>query len=130
MIQCVLGFLVDDCAPMDTKITRNPCENNMLTNSDKAFYKFQLFLKWKGLSFTTLDCQQARKRIRTDHEFTFFRRGNELQSKKYCIRFCTEDRTVRNQLPMRVFRCYWEIEVVKFALVCFLGDTRVVVKRI
>ena len=51
MIQYVLGFLVDDCAPMDTKITRNPCENNMLTNSNKAFYKFQLFLKWKGFEF-------------------------------------------------------------------------------
>jgi hypothetical protein len=31
------------------------------------------------LSFTTLNCQQARKRIGTDHEFTLFRRGNELK---------------------------------------------------
>jgi hypothetical protein len=31
------------------------------------------------LSFTILNCQQARKRIGTDHEFTLFRRGNELQ---------------------------------------------------
>jgi hypothetical protein len=27
------------------------------------------------LSFTTLNCQQTRKRIGTDHEFTLFRRG-------------------------------------------------------
>jgi hypothetical protein len=30
------------------------------------------------LSFTTLNCQQARKRIGTDHEFALFRRGNKL----------------------------------------------------
>ena len=41
------------------------------------------------LSFTTLNCQQGRKRIRTDHEFTLIRRGNKLQSKKYC--FLTKD---------------------------------------
>ena len=33
-----------------------------------------------ALSFTTPNCQHATKRIRTDHEFDFIRRGNELHS--------------------------------------------------
>jgi hypothetical protein len=45
IIQCVLGFLVDDCVPMDAYMTKDPCKNNMLTNSNKAVYEFQLFLK-------------------------------------------------------------------------------------
>ena len=28
------------CVPMDTYMTRNPCENSMLTNSNKAFINF------------------------------------------------------------------------------------------
>jgi hypothetical protein len=46
-----------------------------------------------SLSFTTLNCQKARKRIWTDHEFTLIRRDNELHSKKYCISLWTENRT-------------------------------------
>jgi hypothetical protein len=38
-VDSILGFLVDECVSMDTYMARNPCENNMLTNSDKAFYK-------------------------------------------------------------------------------------------
>ena len=29
IIQCVLGFLVNDCVPMDTYMTSDPCENDM-----------------------------------------------------------------------------------------------------
>jgi hypothetical protein len=55
IIQCVIGFLVDDCVPMDTYMTNNSCKNNMLTHSSKAFYKFQLFLEWKGFANDALD---------------------------------------------------------------------------
>ena len=95
IIQCVLGFPFNDWVPMDTYMTRDPCENYMFTNSNKAFINFIFFLNKSVLSFTTLNCQQARKRIGTDHEFTLLRRGNELQGKKHCISFCTEDRTGR-----------------------------------
>jgi hypothetical protein len=37
IIKCVLGFPVNDCVPMDTYMTSGPCENYMLTNSNKAF---------------------------------------------------------------------------------------------
>jgi hypothetical protein len=37
IIQCVLGFPVNDCVPMNTYMTRDPCENYMFTNSNKAF---------------------------------------------------------------------------------------------
>ena len=86
-----LGFLVNDCVPMDTYMTRDPCENDMSITT--AFTNFKYFLNESVLSFTTLNCQQARKRVRTDHEFTLIRRGNELQSKRHCISFYTEDRT-------------------------------------
>jgi hypothetical protein len=33
IIQCVLGFPVNDCVPMNTYMTRDPCENYMFTNS-------------------------------------------------------------------------------------------------
>ena len=62
---------------------------------ETSFYKLQPFLNERALSFKTLSCQQARKRIWTDHEITLIRRCNELQSRKYCISFCTEDRTGR-----------------------------------
>jgi len=48
-----------------------------------------------SMHFTILNCQQTRKRIRTDLKFTLIRRGNELHSKKYCVMFCNEDRTGR-----------------------------------
>jgi hypothetical protein len=32
-------------AAVDTYMTRDPCENYMFTNSNKAFYKFQQFLE-------------------------------------------------------------------------------------
>ena len=51
-----IGFLVDDCVPMDTYITRDPSENDILTyvygllknkdsitNSNKAFISFKYF---------------------------------------------------------------------------------------
>jgi hypothetical protein len=113
IIQYVLGFLVNDCIPMDTYMTRDPCENDMFTNSNKAFINFNNFLNKRVMRFATLNCQQARKRIWADHEFTLIRRGNELQSNKYCIIFCTEDPTkmvieqnkpaVRKQLPMLLY---------------------------
>jgi hypothetical protein len=40
IIQCVLGFLVKDCVPMDTYMTGDPCENYMFTNNKKAFINF------------------------------------------------------------------------------------------
>ena len=76
-------------------MTRDPCENYMFSNSNKAFINFNNFLNKSVLNFTTLNCQQERKRIGTDHEFTLFRRGNELQAKMYCINFYTEDQTGR-----------------------------------
>jgi hypothetical protein len=39
IFQCVLGFLVNNCVPMNTYMTRDPCENYMFTNSNKAFFK-------------------------------------------------------------------------------------------
>ena len=62
IIQSVLGFLVNDCVPMDAYMTRDPCENDMFTNSNKAFINFNNFKNKWVLSFTTLNCQQARKR--------------------------------------------------------------------
>jgi hypothetical protein len=44
IIQCVLGFPVNDCVPMNTYMTRDPCENYMFTNSNKAFINFNNFL--------------------------------------------------------------------------------------
>jgi hypothetical protein len=35
IIQCVLGFPVNDCVPMNTYMTRDPCENYMFTNSNE-----------------------------------------------------------------------------------------------
>jgi hypothetical protein len=57
------------------------------------------------LSFTTLNCQQARKRIWTNHEFTLIIWGSELQSKKHCRSnwemVLEENRSaIRKQLPM------------------------------
>jgi len=69
----------------------------MFTNSDKAFINFNYFYNERVLVFKTLNCQQARKKIQTDHKFTLTRRGNEPQSKQYCISFRTEDRTGRWQ---------------------------------
>ena len=39
IFQCVLCFLVNNCVPMNTYMTRDPCENYMFTNSNKAFFK-------------------------------------------------------------------------------------------
>ena len=57
IIKCVLGFPVNDCVPMDTYMTRDPCENDMFTNSKKAFINFKKKLNKRVLSFTTLNCQ-------------------------------------------------------------------------
>jgi hypothetical protein len=35
IIQCVLGFPVNDCVPMDTYMARDPCENDMFINVQK-----------------------------------------------------------------------------------------------
>jgi hypothetical protein len=43
LFQCVLGFPVNDCVPMNTYMTRDPCENYMFTNSNKAFINFNNF---------------------------------------------------------------------------------------
>ena len=43
--------MVNDCVPMETYMTRDTCEYDMTTNSNKALYKVQLFLKWKGFEF-------------------------------------------------------------------------------
>jgi hypothetical protein len=34
--QCVFGFLVNDCVPMDTYMTRDSCDNYMFTNSNNG----------------------------------------------------------------------------------------------
>ena len=62
VIQCVLGFLIDDCVLMDTYMSRDPCENDMFTNSNKVFfYQFQLFLKWKGFEFCNSQLPTSKK---------------------------------------------------------------------
>jgi hypothetical protein len=39
------SYATDDCVLMDTYRTRNPCQNDMFTNSNKAFINFNNFLK-------------------------------------------------------------------------------------
>ena len=56
-IQCVLGFMVDDCVAM----TRNPCENNMFTNSKKAFIISSIF-KMKGFWVLQLSIANRQER--------------------------------------------------------------------
>jgi hypothetical protein len=55
----------------------------------------------------TFNFELTQKRIGTDHEFTLFRRGNELQGKKYCISFCTEKACLSS------FKCY-SVRIVGF----------------
>ena len=73
MCSLALGLLVNDRVHMGTYMHRNPCEYDMFTNSNKAFINFNYFENERALSFTTLNCHQARKRIRTDHEITLIR---------------------------------------------------------
>jgi hypothetical protein len=63
---------------MDTYITKDPCENDLLTDSKKAYINFKYFYKWKDLQ---LSIGNRQERIRTDDsELTFNRRGNIPQS--------------------------------------------------
>jgi hypothetical protein len=52
--------------------------NNMITNNNKAFYKFPLFSKWNDFHFYNSQLSTGKKE---NHEFTLIRRGNESQSK-------------------------------------------------
>ena len=71
IIQYVLGFLVNDCIPMDTYMTRDPCENDMFTNSNKAFINFNNFLNKRVLSFTTLNWQQIMNLLLPEEAMNF-----------------------------------------------------------
>ena len=43
IIQCVLCFPNNDCVPMDTYMTTNPCEIYMFANCNKALINFNYF---------------------------------------------------------------------------------------
>ena len=66
IIQCILGFMVDNCVPMDTYMTRNPCANDMFPNRHKAFinFNYNVFLKWKGFEFYNSQLPKGKKRNR------------------------------------------------------------------
>ena len=57
------SYATDDCVLMDTYMTRDPCQNDMFTNSNKAFINFNNFLNKRVYSFAILNCQKARKRL-------------------------------------------------------------------
>jgi len=43
IIQCVLGFLVDDCVAMDTYMNRDSRETNMFSNINKTCINVNYF---------------------------------------------------------------------------------------
>lgn len=46
LVQNIFHLLVHDCVPVDTYANRNPDKNNLLSNSDKNFCRFQRGTNW------------------------------------------------------------------------------------
>ena len=64
---------------MDTYMTRDSCEN------DKVFINFNYFQNKRALSFTTRNCQQARKRIRTDNELLSSEAATDFNARRIAV---------------------------------------------
>ena len=81
-IQRVLGFFLNKCVFKDTYMTRDPCEKDMFTNINRRLINFTLRKSFELYNFHY-------------HEFTWIRRDNELQRKRYSNSFCANARTGR-----------------------------------
>ena len=81
-IQRGLDFLLNNCVCMDTYKTRDPCEKDMFTNLNRRLKNFTLRKSFGLYNFPY-------------HEFTWIRRDNEHQRKRYWNSFCAEARTGR-----------------------------------
>ena len=89
IIQCILGFLVDDCVPMDTYMAKHSCKNYMFTNNNRTFYKFVLSfkMKWFWVSQLLIANRQERQSWIYSHQ-----KRQWTSKQEYCISFCNEDR--------------------------------------